>query len=597
MTVHPTASIHPSAIVDAGASIGAGVKIWHFSHVMAGAIIGPNSSLGQNSFVANGVTIGSGVRIQNNVSIYEGVTLEDKVFCGPSCVFTNISIPRSAYPKKEQYEPTLVKKGASLGANATIVCGSTIGAWALIAAGAVVPKGVVPDHALMQGVPAKRVGWVSRHGHKLPPPDRTGFTICPQSGWRYQQVAPDILICLDDPEDPTEPTPTSVKEQPKEKTISMLDLAAQSRSLEQPLTDAFLRVLHSGQFIGGAEVSSFESEIAAYCGVPHAISLSSGTDALLVSLMALDIGPGDEVITTPYTFVATAESILRVGATPRFVDIHPETLLLDERLVESAITQNTKAIVPVHLFGQMCDMRHLTALARQFRLFIIEDAAQALGASRDEFHAGGSGATGCFSFFPSKNLGALGDGGMIVTKNNAIADRVRQLRNHGQAPKYYSTRVGGNFRLDALQAAFLRAKLPYLSTWTDQRRKHRQLYSLLLLAAGVASPNPNADLPITLLASSDAEIHVANQYVILANRRDELRAHLLDHHIATEVYYPTPIHLQPAFEHLGHKHGAFPVAEQASTRALALPIDPALSEQSIHHITDLIVQFYRSSAE
>jgi dTDP-4-amino-4,6-dideoxygalactose transaminase len=368
------------------------------------------------------------------------------------------------------------------------------------------------------------------------------------------------------------------------KRVPLLDLHAQYATIASDVRAALERVIASQHFILGPEVEAFEREIAAYSRVKHAIGVSSGTDALLLALMALDVGPGDEIITTPYTFIATCSSIARLGARAVFVDIDPATFNIDAARIEAAITPNTKAILPVHLFGQMADMKTIEALARARNIAVVEDAAQALGAERDGTRAGASGTMGTYSFFPSKNLGAFGDAGMVVTNDDAIAARLRLLRNQGQQPKYFSVAVGGNFRLDALQAAILRAKLPHLDTWSEARQRNALRYRTLFDAP---VPKEHVVLPTEL-----AGRHVYNQFVIRARRRDELRRFLADRSIGSEVYYPQPMHLQQCFAHWGYRAGDFAEAERAASESLAIPIYPELTAEMASTVVDAIASFY-----
>jgi dTDP-4-amino-4,6-dideoxygalactose transaminase len=342
---------------------------------------------------------------------------------------------------------------------------------------------------------------------------------------------------------------------------------------------AMERVIHSQRFILGEEVAAFEREIAAYIGVKHAIGVSSGTDALTIALSALGIGEGDEVITTPFTFFATTGAILRVGATPVFVDIEPDSFNLDAHRVSEALTSRTRAILPVHLFGQAADMRALRALANQHQLALVEDAAQALGAALHGKRAGGLADIGCFSFFPTKNLGAFGDGGLVTTDDDGLAELARSLRGHGFSAKHFSQRLGGNYRLDALQAAVLRVKLPYLEGLNARRRKNAQHY---LDAASGAFGLPR-ELP--------GRTHVYNQFVVRSPARDALAAHLSARGISSEHYYPFPIHLQPACAHLGYRIGSFPEAEAAARQSLALPIFPELEDWMLNAVAEALRTF------
>jgi dTDP-4-amino-4,6-dideoxygalactose transaminase len=370
---------------------------------------------------------------------------------------------------------------------------------------------------------------------------------------------------------------------PELEPIPLLDLNAQHAAISDELRAAFERVLASGQFILGPELEHFEREIASYLGAPHALGISSGTDALLLALMALDVGPGDEVIAPTFSFFATAGAIARLGATPVFVDIEPHTFNLDVARVEAKLSPRTKAIIPVDLFGQTCDLERLLPLAQAHGVPIIEDAAQALGASSREHRAGVDTAFGCYSFFPSKNLGALGDGGLLTVRDPQLAQRARVLRAHGAEPKYYHSLVGGNFRLDALQAAFLRVKLPHLPRWTAARRQNAQLYDRLFAEAGL-------DPALLQTPVRVFEGHVYNQYVIRTPRRDELQKALRAQGIGCEVYYPVPLHLQQCFEYLGVKAGSLPVAERAAREVLALPIFAELGEARIERVVRAVVR-------
>lgn len=366
--------------------------------------------------------------------------------------------------------------------------------------------------------------------------------------------------------------------------VPLLDLQAQFRTIEQPLRQAIDEVLTTQRFILGPPVEGLEREIADYVGARHAIGVSSGTDALLCSLMAAGIGSGDEVITSTFTFFATAGSIARTGARPVFVDIRPDTYNLDPAAVERAITPRTRAIIPVHLFGQCADMDPIMELARRHDLLVVEDAAQSIGARHHGRAAGTMGHLGCFSFFPSKNLGGFGDGGMIVTNDDDLADRCRLLRVHGSRPKYWHHVIGGNFRLDALQAAVLRVKLRYLDGWHEARRRHAALYDSLFAGSGVGTP-----------VVADGNISVFNQYVIRVAQRDSLREWLASRGVGSEVYYPVPLHLQPCFAALGGREGDCPVAEAAAREVLALPVYPELTDEQIRYVASCVLEHQQRS--
>ncbi len=378
--------------------------------------------------------------------------------------------------------------------------------------------------------------------------------------------------------------------------VPLLDLQAQYASLRDDILDAVTRVCDSQRFIMGPEVDALETALAGELHVEHAIGVSSGTDAVLVGLMALDIRPGDEVITSTYSFFATAGCIARLGATPVLVDIDPDTFNIDPAQVAGAITAHTRAIVPVHLYGQSADMAMLLSAASHKRIPIVEDAAQAIGTRYQDRLVGGIGTLGCFSFFPSKNLGAFGEGGLVTARDARLADRVRMLRNHGMAPKYYHRLIGGNFRLDALQAAVLRVKLPHLAAWTAGRRRNAARYRQLFSDAGLLDR-------VTLPVERPGDFHIYNQFVIrivepraeqaTENRRDELMKHLAARGVGTEVYYPVPFHLQECFAYLGYPRGRFPHAEAAATTSLALPIYPELTEDQQVYVVSSIAQFFK----
>lgn len=356
-------------------------------------------------------------------------------------------------------------------------------------------------------------------------------------------------------------------------TVPLLDLKAQYADIKQEMDAAVHRVLDSTRFIGGPEVSGLEEEIARYSQCAHAIACASGTDALLLALRALGVGPGDEVVTTAYSFFASAGVIVNVGATPVFVDIDPSTYNLDAHRLEAAITPSTKAVIAVHLYGQCCDLTAVKAVCEKKKIWLIEDAAQAIGAEWEGRRAGSVGDISCFSFFPSKNLGAAGDGGMVTTQDAALADRVRLLREHGSRPKYYHALVGTNSRLDALQAAILRVKLKHLDRWSEGRARNAALYDQLLEGAPVGRPFRDARAR-----------HIYNQYVIRMPKRDQVRERLTELGVGTEIYYPVPLHLQKCFASLGHQEGDMPHSEAAARETLALPIYPELTEEQIRYV-------------
>ncbi|HEV3164669.1 MAG TPA: DegT/DnrJ/EryC1/StrS family aminotransferase [Isosphaeraceae bacterium] len=369
--------------------------------------------------------------------------------------------------------------------------------------------------------------------------------------------------------------------------VPALDLKAQYQTIREEIEHAIRGVIESQHFILGPEVAGLEAELARYCGAPHAVGCASGSDALLLPLLALGVGPGDEVVTSPYSFFATAGAIWRTGARPVFVDIEPDTFNIDPSRLKAAVTTRTKAIIPVHLYGQTADMDPINAIAETHGLPVLEDAAQAIGASYHGHRAGTLGLVAAFSFYPSKNLGGFGDAGMITTSDQHLASQVARLRVHGMEPKYHHHDVGFNSRLDALQAAVLRVKLRYLDTWTAARREVAARYFRMFDAHGLAN---TVQLPV----ERHEHFHVYNQFVIRVPgaARDALRAHLGTCRIGTEIYYPIPLHLQVSFKSLRHQQGDFPRSESAAQQTIALPIYPELSEEAQQHVVGSIAEFF-----
>jgi dTDP-4-amino-4,6-dideoxygalactose transaminase len=366
--------------------------------------------------------------------------------------------------------------------------------------------------------------------------------------------------------------------------VPLLDLQAQYATLKDEILAGVCEVLESQRCIGGPKVAELEEKVAALSDAKYGVGVSSGTDAILNSLMSLDIGPGDEVITTPFTFFATVGSIVRTGAKPVFVDIDPDTFNINPALIDSAVTAKTKAIIPVHLFGQIADMDPIMDIAGKHNLAVVEDAAQSISGTYKGKKAGSIGAAGCFSFFPSKNLGGVGDGGMIVTSDEDLYERLLIMRNHGSKPKYYHDYVGGNFRLDAIQAAVLAAKLPYLDQWSQARRRNADYYDRKFAGTAVRTPYIRPDC-----------VTIYNQYCIRVPMRDALVAYLKEKNIGCEIYYPVPMHLQQCFGALGYKQGDFPQAEKASKEVLALPIYPELTDEMKDYVVEHILEFVSRS--
>ncbi|MHC4110305.1 MAG: DegT/DnrJ/EryC1/StrS family aminotransferase [Planctomycetota bacterium] len=362
--------------------------------------------------------------------------------------------------------------------------------------------------------------------------------------------------------------------------VPLLDLKAQYATIKDEVLAAVSQVLESQQCVGGPKVAELEEKIAAISECKFAIGVSSGTDAIMNCLMSLDIGVGDEVITTPFTFFATVGCITRTGAKPVFVDVDAKTFNINPELIESAVTENTKAIMPVHLFGQMADMDPIMEFAKKYDLAVIEDAAQSITSTYKDQKAGSIGSAGCFSFFPSKNLGGIGDGGMIVTNNEQLYERLLIMRNHGSKPKYYNKYIGGNFRLDPIQAAALLVKLPHLDEWSEARRHNAVYYDKQFSGTVVQTPYINPDC-----------VSIFNQYVIRVPRRDEVIVHLREKNIGCEIYYPVPAHFQECFRYLGYKEGDFSEAEKAAREVLAIPVYPELTDKMKDYVADMTLAF------
>jgi len=362
--------------------------------------------------------------------------------------------------------------------------------------------------------------------------------------------------------------------------VPLLDLKAQFAPMKNEIMTVVEEIFDTQYFILGPTVSNFEKKCAKYVGTEFALGVSSGTDALIIALMALDIKPGDEIITTPYTFFATAGSIARLGAKPVFVDIDPKTYNIDVTKIEAVITDKTKAIIPVHLYGQCVDIDPIIEIAKKNNLSVVEDAAQAIGSKNKKRNAGTFGEFGCFSFFPSKNLGGAGDGGLVTTNDEKLYDKLVKLRNHGSYPKYYHAMIGGNFRLDALQAGVLSVKLEYLNDWHEGRRRNAAFYNKTFSAV------PQIITPEIL----PENYSIYNQYVIRVPNRDEVLTKIKEANIGCEIYYPVPLHLQKCFEYLGYKKGDFPESEKAADETLALPIYPELTDEQKQYVADTVIE-------
>ncbi len=601
-------SIHPTSMVDSGVHIGTGTKIWHFSHVLKNTVIGKYCNIGQNVVAGPDVIIGNRCKIQNNVSVYKGVTLEDDVFCGPSVVFTNVFNPRSHIRRMDEIRPTLVKKGASLGANSTIVCGVTIGRYAFVGAGAVVTKDV-SDYALVMGNPARQTGWVCECGNKLDPTGR-----CSACDKIF-----DLPLCCTVSNDAVHAcnngtntcgnrthvsgngvdTPDEKNSRDNFTDIAFVDLTAQQKLIRGKIEKKIRTVLDHGRYIMGPEIAELEKQLAAFASVKHAIACASGTDALLMALMSCDIGKGDAVFTTPFTFAATAEVIRLAGAVPIFVDIDPDTFNISARGLEKAVKHIEasgnvvpKAVIPVDLFGLPCDYDEIDSIAFRYGLVVIADCAQSFGSEYKGKKAGTFGHISCTSFFPAKPLGCYGDGGAVFTDSDTLAEKLISIRVHGKGKnKYDNIRLGLNARMDTIQAAIL---LPKLEIFPDELRKRRQAaerYSKML---------KNCDSILTLPKEPENRKSAWAQYSILINDKENrrhgetrwmLQAYLKANGIPTAIYYPSPLHIQPVYKDLGYETGDFPIAEDCASRILSLPMHPYLTKDDQTEICRLIKQY------
>ena len=492
-----------------------------------GCEVGDNSRIGAFVEIQKNAKIGRNVKVSSHTFICEGVTIEDDVFVGHNVSFINDKYPRATANGQPQTEadwacvPTLVKKGASIGTSTTVLCGVTIGENAIVGAGSVITRDV-PANAVVAGIPARFV--------------------------RTVDSKPEV-------------------EAAGPKQVPFLDLKAQYQSIKYEIQPAVNKVLESCSFVLGEEVSSFEKEFSAYQNASCGIAVNTGTSALHLALLSAGIGPGDEVITVSFTFVATVAAIVYTGATPVFVDIDPDSLTMDARQIEKAVTPRTKAILPVHLHGQSADMDPIIEIARRHGLVVIEDCCQAHGAEYKGRRVGSIGDMGCFSFYPGKNLGAYGEGGMVVTNDQQHDHTIRMLRDWGAQSKYCHVLKGFNYRMEGLQGAILRVKLRHLDAWTEARRSHANRYNQLLTDSGVTKPLEMA-----------YNRHVYHIYAIRVPQRDAFQKSLTESGVQSGIHYPIPVHLQPAYADLGYKAGDFPRSEAAANEVLSLPLFAELTK-------------------
>jgi len=508
-----------------------------------GCEIGDNSRIGAFVEIQKNAKIGRNVKVSSHTFICEGVTIEDDVFVGHNVSFINDKYPRATANGQPQSEadwvcvPTLVRKGASIGTSSTILCGVTVGENAIVGAGSVVTKDV-PANVVVAGIPARFVREID-------------------SGAVVTDTGP--------------------------KQVPFLDLKAQYRSIKTEILPAVTKVMESCSFVLGDEVSAFEREFSAYQNAAFGIAVNTGTSALHLSLLAAGIGPGDEVITVSFTFVATVAAIVYTGATPVFVDIDPDSLTMDVSEIEKAITPRTKAILPVHLHGQPADMDPIIEIARSHGLIVIEDACQAHGAEYKGRRVGSIGDMGCFSFYPGKNLGAYGEGGMVISNNQDYEQTIRMLRDWGAESKYRHVLKGYNYRMEGMQGAILRVKLRHLEAWTEARRNHARRYDELLADSGVKIP---CEMP--------SNRHVYHIYAVRIPERDAFQKALLALGVQTGIHYPIPVHLQPAFADLGYKAGDFPHTEAAAEEVLSLPMFAELTSDQQDTVSEAVHEVFMS---
>jgi len=499
--------------------------------------IGDNSRIGAFVEVQKNAKIGRNVKVSSHTFICEGVTIEDDVFIGHNVSFINDKYPRSTTNGMLQTEsdwqcvPTLVQRGASIGTSSTILCGVSIGECAQVGAGSVVTKDV-PAHAVVAGVPARVIRYLDTREVIVDPPS---------------------------------------------KVIPFLDLKAQYRTIRSEVMPAVERVLENCSYVLGDEVAAFEKEFAVYHGASNGIAVNTGTSSLHLALLAAGIGPGDEVITVSCTFVATVAAIIYTGARPVLVDVNPLTLTMDPGAIEKAISPKTKAILPVHLHGQAADMDPIMAIARRHRLVVIEDCCQAHGAEYKGRRVGTIGALGCFSFYPGKNLGAYGEGGMVLTNDQSLADTIRTLRDWGAKKKYCHELKGYNYRMEGIQGAILRVKLRHLDAWTEARRAHAARYNELLADTLVQLPH---ELPFNR--------HVYHIYAVRVSEREKIQALLSERGVQTGIHYPIPVHLQPAYADLGYRAGDFPHTEAAGREMLSLPMFAELTNTQLTVVSEAL---------
>lgn len=608
------AHVHETAAIDDGAFIGEGTNIWHFTHVLKGAHIGRNCIVGQNVMIGNDVMIGDRCKIQNNVSVYSGVVLEDGVFCGPSCVFTNVLTPRAEVERKLEMLPTVVRRGATIGANATIVCGIELGTYCMVGAGAVVTKSVSP-FALVVGNPSRQIGWVSAAGEHLGPD-----LVCPRTGERYA-LKGELKLTLESLDNRQPHANSSVRETllkpPKDckSTIPFVDIHAQIASIRPVLERNISAVIDHGNFIMGPEVADLEQRLARFTGAAHVVTCASGTDALTLSLCALGLQRGEAVLVPTFTFVASVEPIALLGGVPIFLDIEPATLTLDPAQITLGVAAARKAghrpvgIIAVDIFGHPADYEAINQTALKYDLWVIADAAQSLGSGLASGRRTGSLATiTTTSFFPSKPLGSFGDGGAVFTDEEALAVKIRSLARHGRSSKskFDSTYIGMNSRLDTLQAAVLLAKIDVFEQDLRKRSMVAARYSHLItqgtkgctcrfkimppsVTPGVSPAWASYTIRIQPNDNDDRR-GLGSCFNGDGSRGNEtMRTALQREGIPTIVYYPVLIHNMKPYSSYPTSEAGYPVAEKAVAEVLSLPMNPNLCEELQAKIVNMLL--------
>jgi perosamine synthetase len=562
-----TAKVHETADVSDDAVLGNNVKVWNNAQIRENAVIGDNTIISKNVYIDFGVRIGENVKIQNNVSVYHGVMIQDGVFVGPHVCFTNDKNPRAinkngSIKSNDDWEISeiLIKKGASIGANATILPGITVGEFAIVGAGSVVTKDV-PSHTIVIGNPAREYSKVCACGKKAV--EKEGKFYCE--------------TC----ESPLEINDQESKEDVESDEIQNIPITKVIISDEEK--KAVIEVLDSGMLIAGKQVKEFEEKFADYCGCEHAVAVNSGTAALHAALYALGIGPGDEVITTPFTFIATANPILMQGANVVFADIDPYTYNISPESIKEKITPRTKAIITVDLYGNMCDYDAIQDIAKKNNLYIVEDCAQAHGAEYDGKKAGTFGDVACFSFYPSKNM-MTGEGGMLVTNNLRLAERAELFRNHGQTSLYEYEDLGYNYRMMNIQAAIGLEQLKKIDSMIEKRRENAQYYhDNLKNIPGIELPRFHKDVK-----------HSYHQFTIRINKdeaginRNDFSEKLTEAKIGARIYYPKPLHMHRHFIKQGYKEKDFPKSEKASEEVISIPVHPLLTNIEREYIVKTI---------